>query len=154
MKKNANPRNQIILLLFCPLANSIIFTILPVDQKINLVSPHAEQNQKSLIKIRFKYSGWVLKYLRVKELVINQNYPTEKMKISSQQLISLEKVKKKTLGNRKYAFFLAICRDFLALLNPSVQFKYHEEFLTKNIMHTCVFQGKDKFVHSWNNARN
>ena len=77
---------------------------MPVDQKINLVSPHAEQNQKSLIKIRFKYSGWVLKYLRVKELVINQSYPTEKMKISSQQLISLQKLKKKHWGTENMPF--------------------------------------------------
>ena len=38
--KNIDPKNQIILFLFFRPTNPILFAVLPVDQKINLVSPY------------------------------------------------------------------------------------------------------------------
>ena len=40
--KNTDPMNQIILFLFCRPTGPIFFAVLPVDQKINLISPNKE----------------------------------------------------------------------------------------------------------------
>ena len=40
MQKNTAPKNQIILFSFCRTTDPIFFAALPVDQKINLVSPY------------------------------------------------------------------------------------------------------------------
>ena len=39
-KKNTDPKKQIILFLFCRPTDPIFLAVLPVDQKINLVSPY------------------------------------------------------------------------------------------------------------------
>ena len=39
-KENTDPKNQIILFLFCRPTDPIFLAVLPVDQKINLVSPY------------------------------------------------------------------------------------------------------------------
>ena len=40
LQKNADPENQIILFLFCRPTDPIYLLSLPVDQKMNLVSPY------------------------------------------------------------------------------------------------------------------
>ena len=39
-KENTDPKNQITLFLFCRPTDPIFLAVLPVDQKINLVSPY------------------------------------------------------------------------------------------------------------------
>ena len=52
--KNTNPKNQIILFLFCQPTDPIFFAVLPVDQKFDLASLQLNQFSQLLVFVNFQ----------------------------------------------------------------------------------------------------